>query len=122
MNEDSKKTEENSNLAKIPETSNTQEIQPLLDLELSSNIVESQNELSGIKLLGDIFSDKETEEKWKNEWEEIFDFKATPTKSTSGNFGQGVGSENGSNENSNCLPSTLLNQLHSNGQKYNLRK
>lgn len=65
-----------------------------------------------IKLLGDIFSDKETEEKWQKEWDEVFSSKDSPSKSFSDFLSQEIGGGDMSGDSSNCLPSTLLNQLH----------
>lgn len=111
INEEKPKSVENK---KSKPTSSSAESETLVDLgNLSINNDLEDLSSNNIKLLGDIFTDKETEEKWQKEWEEVFSSKDSPSKSSFSDFlSQDLGDGDKTGESSNCLPSTLLNQLH----------
>ncbi|KAK6632681.1 hypothetical protein RUM43_013451 [Polyplax serrata] len=132
VNDKKKKSEDSTNsLSNEPTAVNdtqkmiSTESQHLLDLEGLTVTSETSNfSPSDVKLLDDIFTDKESEEKWRNEWEEIFHFKDSPNKSFSEVLKQEMGGGDSliSPDSSDCLPSTLLNQLHFGGHKYNIQE
>ncbi|EEB12506.1 Islet cell autoantigen, putative [Pediculus humanus corporis] len=88
--------------------------QPLLDLENLTLTNETSDSSNGIQLLGDIFADKGIDENWSKEWEELFQVKDESAKSfSSKEIKEELCGEIQltSNDNSNCLPSTLLNKM-----------
>lgn len=89
----------------------TQENEPLLDLGTLS-MGDGSGDMSSIKLLGDIFSDKESEEKWSKEWEDVFAAdKESPSKTLTDLLSQDAIAQDDLTANANCLPSALLSQL-----------
>ncbi|KAL0271542.1 UNVERIFIED_CONTAM: hypothetical protein PYX00_008604 [Menopon gallinae] len=101
--------------------------EPLLDLGGLSVGGGGGDASSSIKLLGDIFSDKESQEQWKKDWEEIFQEKESPSKSETPNksfsellseeFGTGKDVKPTENSSFSFLHSNLLNQLDSGNNK-----
>ena len=97
--------------------------QPLLDLENLTLTNETSDSSNGIQLLGDIFADKGIDENWSKEWEELFQVKDESTKSfSSKEIKEELCGEIQltSNDNSNCLPSTLLNKMQLRSHKFDL--
>lgn len=100
--------------------------EPLLDLGGLSVGGGAGDASRNIKLLGDIFSDKESQEQWKKDWEEIFQEKESPSKPETPSksfsellkdFGNGKDVKPADNSNFDFLHSNLLNQLDSGDNK-----